>query len=781
MERYQKTKAFEFEGVEFTLRYPSEINNNFEFVVSSDNPYRIILLELNNYIKRKDPPRKKIIERLKKKIRNKFKREDKEKEIKGPTNKESDFDLDLSREKEKIQKICLKHISNNNNNNQSLKKSKGKPQMFNAEKMMDVLMGEYIELWSILKKNQSGTVCLRDKSPFKWVIKLNNPVRSVLDLAVFEKKYGYRYVEININISEKYHPMEPPTVHIVRPRFKNSLMSRIANSKKFSTEHWIPSTTIKDVVNYVSNSIKEYGKIDLVSKCNNLTNYPDGAYERFEVHMLELSSLVSFNRDDIIDTEFMNQTILKRKERKNSTSDISTESQSKDYNSLGTGYGNAECKQWDRKKYLKMMQDRKKNVRKIIKNVMKEMIGLSDEIIYQSIKDSILINHVAEELKESSLMSIENDKETSKMFHSYFDLINYMCRTTGTLTNIITNKRENICSIYESIKNLNNDCKYRLDDGFDGSDVVTKIMNTFRNICSVLPDTELDVHDTPKSTPMGNITNIEYFKTMRKYVFRKCKSISNYNPGLGPKDLPGLNLNSRKRIESLSSELPTLKKDLLANFGCTGLRFYLMDKSKYKLRVMLVGVKDTPYENGSFIFDVYAPPEYKNRPPTVRMINCPSHSLINYNIYGNGNVCLSLLESYRGDPISEFEKWNAATSSIDQVMIAIQSSIFIETPYFNEQGHSRLFGTAEGMEQSKKSNNQYRYLTMKYMILQTIKDACTGMYPDFGSVILDHYKLEKKQIIKTCEKWCNENKHDAKYAQVLHDIKNILDKITSTC
>lgn len=51
-----------------------------------------------------------------------------------------------------------------------------------------------------------------------------------------------------------------------------------------------------------------------------------------------------------------------------------------------------------------------------------------------------------------------------------------------------------------------------------------------------------------------------------------------------------------------------------------------------------------------------------------------------YSLYNCGKVCLSLLGTWQG---SQGESWNAKTSTFLQVMISIQSLIFVPQPYFN--------------------------------------------------------------------------------------------------
>lgn len=82
-------------------------------------------------------------------------------------------------------------------------------------------------------------------------------------------------------------------------------------------------------------------------------------------------------------------------------------------------------------------------------------------------------------------------------------------------------------------------------------------------------------------------------------------------------------------------------------------------------QVLITGPADTPYANGCFEFDVYFPPDYPNSPMLINMETTGHHTIrFNPNLYNDGKVCLSVLNTWHGRPE---EKWNAQTSSFLQV------------------------------------------------------------------------------------------------------------------
>ena len=95
---------------------------------------------------------------------------------------------------------------------------------------------------------------------------------------------------------------------------------------------------------------------------------------------------------------------------------------------------------------------------------------------------------------------------------------------------------------------------------------------------------------------------------------------------------------------------------------------------------MLVGPADTPYENGLFFFRLKFPEEYPYSPPVIRFL---SHSVnnrvrINPNLYIEGKVCLSVLNTWEGEP------WSACQSIRSILLILL--TVLNEKPLMNEPG-----------------------------------------------------------------------------------------------
>lgn len=87
------------------------------------------------------------------------------------------------------------------------------------------------------------------------------------------------------------------------------------------------------------------------------------------------------------------------------------------------------------------------------------------------------------------------------------------------------------------------------------------------------------------------------------------------------------------------------------------------------MQVLITGPAETPYANGCFELDVYFPPDYPNSPMLINLETTGHHTIrFNPNLYNDGKVCLSVLNTWHGRPE---EKWNAHTSSFLQVILFI--------------------------------------------------------------------------------------------------------------
>ncbi|XP_058078932.1 putative ubiquitin-conjugating enzyme E2 38 [Magnolia sinica] len=159
------------------------------------------------------------------------------------------------------------------------------------------------------------------------------------------------------------------------------------------------------------------------------------------------------------------------------------------------------------------------------------------------------------------------------------------------------------------------------------------------------------------------------------------------------------------------------------------------------MRAVIVGATGTPYHDGLFFFDICFPFDYPRRPPNVYY---RSRGLkLNPNLYANGTVCLSLLNTSHG---RKSELWDPSKSTMLQVLVSIQGLVLNTNPLFNEPSYAKMAGKRSGEKKSSTYNKKVFMLSCKSM-LYTIerppmhfKEFVTAHFRDRAIAILDACK-----------------------------------------
>lgn len=207
------------------------------------------------------------------------------------------------------------------------------------------------------------------------------------------------------------------------------------------------------------------------------------------------------------------------------------------------------------------------------------------------------------------------------------------------------------------------------------------------------------------------------------------------------------------RVKRLAQEAVTLATSLPLSYSSSVFVRCDMDRLDI-MKVLITGPSDTPYANGCFEFDVYFPPDYPMTPMLINLETTGHHTVrFNPNLYNDGKVCLSVLNTWHGRPE---EKWNAQTSSFLQVLVSIQSLILVPEPYFNEPGYERSRGTPSGTQSSKEYNSNICQATARWGMLEQIVNPC----PCFKDVIHAHFYLKRDEICEQVENWIREQQND---------------------
>jgi ubiquitin-protein ligase len=361
----------------------------------------------------------------------------------------------------------------------------------------------------------------------------------------------------------------------------------------------------------------------------------------------------------------------------------------------GTGYGsNRDNTTWDVNNYL---NNKKKRYEKINKYLNK-LLTLETNV--DIINNSCLIKYLKETLYGVQILDIleNNDRfliifQIIKKCEFILDeeLLTILCKLKTDFKSYIqilerNNELSDITKINELISYI---------DGYDKEYVAC---NNNDEYIDALKDVQFDSYPIYER---GLITSKPHLINMRRVL---------------------------QEIQGLSKSLPINKESSI---------FLKYDEENLGVfRFLITGPKDTPYQDGCFLFEMILNEDYPNTPPSVRFLTTGYGKVrFNPNLYACGKVCLSLLGTWSGH---EGEKWNPKTSTLLQVLVSIQSLIFTDKPYFNEPGYENHMNSEAG----KKANDDYNKAIKTHTQTWAIENMIKNPPEDFKEIIIKHFQLK---------------------------------------
>ncbi|KAG0258694.1 hypothetical protein BG011_003152 [Mortierella polycephala] len=180
---------------------------------------------------------------------------------------------------------------------------------------------------------------------------------------------------------------------------------------------------------------------------------------------------------------------------------------------------------------------------------------------------------------------------------------------------------------------------------------------------------------------------------------------------------------------------------ILASSLPDGIRVRTFEDRMDLLRVLIQGPDHTPYRNALFLFDFKLPALFPSQPPIAFFHSWTGGiGRINPNLYEDGNVCLSLLNTWHGK--DQTETWTPS-SSILQLLISLQGLVLVPEPYYNEAGFEKFVGTKEAARNSELYNEKVYLLSLK-----TIQTILNNPPTPFQKEVR-HFYFERKKLEQT--------------------------------
>ncbi len=109
------------------------------------------------------------------------------------------------------------------------------------------------------------------------------------DFQELKSRFGYDYIELQLDFSMDLYPFFPPLVKVIRPRLQGSMMLRVTTMEILKLSYWNPARDMKSVLAEIKSFLRTWARLDLQSDRNHRTRYPDGAYIDIEHHLLRLA------------------------------------------------------------------------------------------------------------------------------------------------------------------------------------------------------------------------------------------------------------------------------------------------------------------------------------------------------------------------------------------------------------------------------------------------------------------------------------------------------------
>jgi len=185
------------------------------------------------------------------------------------------------------------------------------------------------------------------------------------------------------------------------------------------------------------------------------------------------------------------------------------------------------------------------------------------------------------------------------------------------------------------------------------------------------------------------------------------------------------------------------------NLSELGIHVHFSEENIMKAAAIIIGPKDTPYENGILYFIIEFPHNYPFSPPKVGYLS-GSRYRIHPNLYVGkshdnhiGKVCLSSLNTWSGP------KWTTVMH-IGSILLTIQS-LLDNNPLHNEPGFENEVG-----QRNEYYNQIVTHDTYKHLILNN-GFQIHPLFTPFNEIIENHLRDEKNNILlkvsELCEKY----------------------------
>ena len=185
---------------------------------------------------------------------------------------------------------------------------------------------------------------------------------------------------------------------------------------------------------------------------------------------------------------------------------------------------------------------------------------------------------------------------------------------------------------------------------------------------------------------------------------------------------------NQKRL--LRDVVRLIKSPLTSN----GIYYSHDEDNMLKGYAVIFGPDDSLYRYGAYMFEFNYPTEYPFVPPKLNYLTNDGKTRFNPNLYRNGKVCISLLNTWKG------EQWTSC-QTIESILLSLVALLHNE-PLLNEPGIKKTH------RDFKSYNTIIQYKNYETAILGVLtQKILPPAFSGFFSIIKKHFKEHEKNIL----------------------------------
>ena len=219
-------------------------------------------------------------------------------------------------------------------------------------------------------------------------------------------------------------------------------------------------------------------------------------------------------------------------------------------------------------------------------------------------------------------------------------------------------------------------------------------------------------------------------------------------------------MNEKNKKRLLRDVVKLIKKPLTDN----GIYYFHDNDNMLKGYALIFGPSDSLYRYGAYMFIFNFDVQYPYVPPKVTYMTNNGKTRFHPNLYRNGKVCLSLLNTWKG------EQWTSC-QNISTILLNLVALLHNE-PLLNEPGISKKH------RDFKSYNSIIQYKNYETAILGVLTyKILPKEFMGFYSIIKKYFFENKESIIKELEVMASSSKNNTICKTSLYNMETKLDYV----